>query len=69
MTNKYSYLSRRYFFKLSGAGAAALATYPLMANESGEKRYAYVGSYTGYEPGQLPWVGSKQPGEGISCFL
>ena len=69
MTNKYAYLSRRYFFKLSGAGAAALATYPLMANESGEKRYAYVGSYTGYEPGQLPWVGSKQPGEGISCFL
>ncbi len=69
MTNKYACFSRRYFFKLSGAGAAALATYPLMANESGEKRYAYVGSYTGYEPGQLPWVGSKQPGEGISCFL
>lgn len=30
--------------------------------------YVFVGSYTGFEPGQLPWVGSKQPGEGILSF-
>lgn len=30
--------------------------------------YAFVGSYSGYEPGQLGWVGSKQPGEGIQSF-
>ena len=32
------------------------------------QHYAYVGSYTGYTPGQLVWVGSKQPGEGIHAF-
>lgn len=37
-------------------------------NETTEK-HLFVGSYTGYEPGQLPWVGSKQPGEGILSFL
>ena len=31
-------------------------------------KYLFVGSYTGYEPGQLGWVGSKQPGEGILSF-
>lgn len=31
-------------------------------------QYAFVGCYTGYEPGQLGWVGSKQPGEGILAF-
>ncbi len=30
--------------------------------------HAFVGCYTGYEPGQLGWVGSKQPGEGILSF-
>lgn len=33
------------------------------------ERYAFVGSYTGYEPGQLGWVGSTQPGVGITTFL
>ncbi|MBA4746340.1 MAG: lactonase family protein [Muricauda sp.] len=33
-----------------------------------KETYLFVGSYTGYEPGQLPWVGSKKPGEGISSF-
>ncbi|MEQ9639718.1 MAG: beta-propeller fold lactonase family protein [Alphaproteobacteria bacterium] len=32
------------------------------------QQYAFVGCYSGYEPGQLGWVGSTQPGEGISCF-
>ena len=32
------------------------------------ENYLFVGSYTGYEPGQLGWVGSKQPGEGIRSF-
>ncbi len=30
--------------------------------------YAFVGCYSGYAPGQLGWVGSKQPGEGIVSF-
>ena len=61
-------LSRRYFLKLSVAGAAALATNPLMAYHQAAQQYAFVGSYTGFEPAQLPWVGSKRPGEGILCF-
>lgn len=32
------------------------------------RHHAYVGSYTGYEPGQLGWVGSTRPGEGILVF-
>lgn len=32
------------------------------------ENYVFVGSYTGFDPGQLPWVGSKQPGEGILSF-
>ena len=32
------------------------------------QQYAFVGCYTGYAPGQLGWVGSKQPGEGILSF-
>lgn len=32
------------------------------------KHYAFVGCYTGFTPGQLPWVGSKHPGEGILAF-
>lgn len=32
------------------------------------RHYAYVGCYSGYEPGQLGWVGSTQPGEGILTF-
>lgn len=32
------------------------------------QQYAFVGSYTGFAPGQLGWVGSKQPGEGILSF-
>lgn len=32
------------------------------------EKHLYVGSYTGFEPGQLPWVGSKEPGEGILTF-
>ena len=32
------------------------------------QRYAFVGCYSGYVPGQLGWVGSKQPGEGILSF-
>ena len=32
------------------------------------KKHLFAGSYTGYEPGQLSWVGSKQPGEGILLF-
>ena len=30
--------------------------------------YLFVGSYTGYEPGQLGWVGSKNSGQGILSF-
>jgi hypothetical protein len=26
------------------------------------QHYVFVGSYTGFEPEQLVWVGSKQPG-------
>lgn len=32
------------------------------------ENYIFVGSYTGFEPGQLSWVGSKQAGEGIRSF-
>ena len=32
------------------------------------QHYAFVGSYTGFLPGQLGWVGSKQPGQGILSF-
>lgn len=32
------------------------------------QRYAFVGCYSGFTPGQLGWVGSRQPGEGILCF-
>jgi 6-phosphogluconolactonase len=32
------------------------------------EKHLFVGSYTGFEPGQLGWVGSKQPGEGILSF-
>ena len=31
-------------------------------------RHAYVGSYTGFKAGELGWVGSTTPGEGISIF-
>ena len=31
-------------------------------------QYAFVGCYTGYEPAQLGWVGSTQPGDGILTF-
>jgi 6-phosphogluconolactonase len=30
---------------------------------------AFVGCYTGFVPGQLGWVGSKRPGQGILSFL
>lgn len=33
------------------------------------KNYVYVGSYTGFKPGDLGWVGSTQPGKGILFFL
>lgn len=32
------------------------------------QQYAFVGCYSGYAPGQLGWVGSKQPGQGILSF-
>lgn len=32
------------------------------------QQYAFVGCYSGFEPGQLGWVGSKNPGEGILSF-
>ena len=32
------------------------------------ERYSFVGCYSGFAPGQLGWVGSRQPGEGILCF-
>lgn len=32
------------------------------------QHYAYVGCYSGFAPGQLGWVGSKQPGQGILSF-
>lgn len=32
------------------------------------QHYVFVGCYSGYEPGQLGWVGSTQPGEGILSF-
>lgn len=32
------------------------------------QHYAFVGCYSEFEPGQLGWVGSKQPGEGILVF-
>jgi len=31
-------------------------------------QYVFVGCYTGFAPGQLGWVGSKQPGQGILTF-
>lgn len=33
------------------------------------QHHAYVGSYSEFTPGQLGWVGSKQPGDGILAFL
>lgn len=32
------------------------------------QHYAFVGCYSGFEPGQLGWVGSQNPGEGILSF-
>ncbi len=32
------------------------------------RQYAFVGCYSGFTPGQLGWVGSKQPGRGILSF-
>lgn len=32
------------------------------------QNFAYVGSYTDFEPGQFGWVGSKAPGKGIVSF-
>ena len=32
------------------------------------QQHAFVGCYSGYTPGQLGWVGSEQPGEGILTF-
>lgn len=32
------------------------------------EQYAFVGCYSQFEPGQLGWVGSTQPGEGIVSF-
>lgn len=34
-----------------------------------QERFAFVGCYSGFEPGQLGWVGSGTPGEGITSFL
>ena len=31
-------------------------------------RFAFVGCYSGFAPGQLGWVGSKHPGVGILSF-
>ena len=36
-----------------------------LGQNDGSGQYLFVGSYTGFEPGQLGWVGSKQPGVGI----
>lgn len=46
----------------------ALAINPLFAQDEASQHYAFVGSYTGFKPGELGWVGSKQPGEGILTF-
>jgi 6-phosphogluconolactonase len=40
----------------------------LFAQDEASQHYAFVGSYTGFKPGELGWVGSKQPGEGILSF-
>lgn len=32
------------------------------------QHFAYVGCYSGFEPGQFGWVGSQNPGEGILSF-
>lgn len=32
------------------------------------QHYAFVGCYSGFAPGQLGWVGSKNPGKGILSF-
>ncbi len=32
------------------------------------QHYAFVGCYSGFAPGELGWVGSKNPGAGILCF-
>tara|TARA_R110000868_G_scaffold269900_7_gene529333 strand:- start:3780 stop:4913 length:1134 start_codon:yes stop_codon:yes gene_type:complete len=32
------------------------------------QHYAFVGCYSGFAPGQLGWVGSNNPGEGILSF-
>lgn len=64
-------LSRRGFLKFSASGLAAFAINPLFGCAQDEvlQHYAFVGSYTGFEPGQLPWVGTKEPGEGILTFM
>ena len=33
------------------------------------QRVAFVGSYTGFAQGQLGWVGTAEPGKGITPFL
>ncbi|MFC1552008.1 lactonase family protein [Candidatus Latescibacterota bacterium] len=63
-------LSRREFLGTATAGLVLAGCGELKQDEISSKRqqYAFVGSYTGFEPGQLGWVGSKQPGEGITTF-
>ena len=39
-----------------------------LGQNDGSGQYLFVGSYTGFEPGQLGWVSSKQPGVGILSF-
>lgn len=41
----------------------------LVAQDEMSQHYAFVGSYTGFKPGELGWVGSKHPGDGILTFV
>ena len=50
--------------------APALAQHTRKNRETGtmSQHYAFVGCYSGFTPGQLGWVGSKHPGQGILSF-
>lgn len=51
-----------------GGAVGSAADGELQREVEMSKRYAFVGCYTDYEPGQLGWVGSQHPGEGITTF-
>lgn len=57
------------------AGSSAATTFVQLRSRSSSssppienRKIAFVGSYTGFKPGQLGWVGTPNAGAGISAF-